>query len=178
MAMREYLSKMKQCVDILAAAGHKVSNEDHILYILSGLGSEYDPVIVPVTTRADPYSLSDLWSLLISFENRLEITSLVNTDGTQPTANLTYQRNQNKKPPQQQHRLNNSQQQSPQHFNGGRGGRGGHRGRGGRYYNNYGCVQCQLCGKMGHTVQRCYFRFDSTFTRQSNQARNNGNGDQ
>jgi hypothetical protein len=45
-------------------------------------------------------------------------------------------------------------------------GRGNHRGRGrgGRGWNNNSRVQCQLCGKMGHTVQLCFYRFDSFFS--------------
>lgn len=46
--------------------------------------------------------------------------------------------------------------------NGGRRGRG--RGfRGGRSWNNGTRPQCQLCGKFGHTVWQCYFRFDHNF---------------
>jgi histone deacetylase 1/2 len=54
---------------------------------------------------------------------------------------------------------------------GGRGGggcgRGGFgRGRGGRHGGNGGTDRptCQLCGKEGHTVVKCYKRFDTSFT--------------
>jgi hypothetical protein len=31
-------------------------------------------------------------------------------------------------------------------------------------YNSNNCVECQLCGKKGHTVQKCFKRFDRSFT--------------
>jgi histone deacetylase 1/2 len=47
--------------------------------------------------------------------------------------------------------------------NRGRGGRGRGRGNGGRCAADGERPTCQLCGKEGHTVLRCYKRFDSTF---------------
>ncbi|MED6175952.1 hypothetical protein PIB30_083204 [Stylosanthes scabra] len=45
--------------------------------------------------------------------------------------------------------------------NSGRGGRGGRGDRGGRNWNNNNNrPQCQICGKLGHIVVYCYFRFD------------------
>jgi histone deacetylase 1/2 len=48
----------------------------------------------------------------------------------------------------------------------GRGGRDRDRGNGGRYGSSNSSQKpiCQLCGKEGHTVQRCYKRFDRDFT--------------
>jgi hypothetical protein len=56
----------------------------------------------------------------------------------------------------------------------GRGGRGGCGGRGtnantrpgenGSVQGRSSSMECQLCGKRGHTVVRCYKRFDSSFT--------------
>lgn len=49
LTMREYLTKMKSFADVLASASHKLSEDDQILHILSGLGREYDPIVVPIT---------------------------------------------------------------------------------------------------------------------------------
>ncbi|GAB2282194.1 hypothetical protein Dimus_039527 [Dionaea muscipula] len=48
----------------------------------------------------------------------------------------------------------------------GSGSRGGqnNKGRGRRQWNNSNRPQCQLCGKLGHTVQKYYYRFDISFT--------------
>ena len=34
---------------------------------------------------------------------------------------------------------------------------------GGRNYWNFNKPQCQLCGRVGHLVQQCYYRFDPSF---------------
>ncbi|KAK6143275.1 hypothetical protein DH2020_023623 [Rehmannia glutinosa] len=59
LSMREYLNKVKNCCDVLASTGHKVSETEYILHILSGLGAEYNPVMVSVTSRFEPGSLLD-----------------------------------------------------------------------------------------------------------------------
>ncbi|KAG8473223.1 hypothetical protein CXB51_035172 [Gossypium anomalum] len=47
----------------------------------------------------------------------------------------------------------------------GRSSRG--RGRGRKFFHNK--PQCQLCGRIGHTVQKCYYRFDESFEGVSDQ---------
>lgn len=46
LGMREYLTKIKNLCDLLAAAGHKIPGNEQVLTILSGLSDEYEPVIV------------------------------------------------------------------------------------------------------------------------------------
>ncbi|KAK6158699.1 hypothetical protein DH2020_006013 [Rehmannia glutinosa] len=72
LSMREYLGKAKAACDALASAGQKLSEEDQLLHILSGLPSEYNPVIVTITSAIDFYSLSEASALLLSFESREE----------------------------------------------------------------------------------------------------------
>ncbi|CAA0831174.1 Unknown protein [Striga hermonthica] len=45
LSIREYVNKVKLCCDTLAAGGHKVTEQDQIMHILSGLGPEYDAVV-------------------------------------------------------------------------------------------------------------------------------------
>lgn len=75
--MHKYLIKMMSYYDILASVGHRVSDQDNILYILSGLGTECDPVVVG--------------ALLLSFETRLDRSVSVNTEGSALAANLFFQ---------------------------------------------------------------------------------------
>lgn len=94
LSMRDYLNKIKSCCDILNASGHKISDEDQVLYILSGLGTEYNPVMVNVSSRFEPLAVADVSSLLLSFEARLENNNVVasfSNDGSNPTVNLTTQ---------------------------------------------------------------------------------------
>lgn len=72
MSMHEYLTKMKAYCDVLASIGHKIYDEDHILHIISGLGTEYDPVMVTITSRTESWTVKDVGALLLSFETRLE----------------------------------------------------------------------------------------------------------
>ncbi|KAK6151993.1 hypothetical protein DH2020_014628 [Rehmannia glutinosa] len=70
--MSEYLNKIKNCCDLLGSAGESVSQKDQVMYVLIGLGLEYSPVVVSATSILEPWSLTELHALLLSFENRLE----------------------------------------------------------------------------------------------------------
>ncbi|KAK6151768.1 hypothetical protein DH2020_014403 [Rehmannia glutinosa] len=90
MSMRDYLNKAKICCDAIASAGNKLSKEDQVLYVLSGLPSEYNPVIVTITSAIDFFSMSEASALLMSFESRLDLVSDIttNTIGESFTANF------------------------------------------------------------------------------------------
>lgn len=49
LSMREYLNKIKFCCEVLDTTGNPISPNNQILHILSGLGTQYDPIIVTVT---------------------------------------------------------------------------------------------------------------------------------
>lgn len=90
--MKDYLSKMKSYMDVLATCGHPVTEEYQILYLLGGVGLEYDSVVVHVTSRVDALSFSEVGAILLSHEGRLEAfnsptettTPMVNTTTTAP----------------------------------------------------------------------------------------------
>lgn len=85
--MREYFTKIKGCCDVLNVSGYKITGEDHLLYIMSGLGAEYNPVMVSISSKIDPISVSELSSLLLSFKARLEGMSFstFSKEGSSPT---------------------------------------------------------------------------------------------
>ncbi|CAA0815262.1 Unknown protein, partial [Striga hermonthica] len=179
MTMGEYISKMKSFCDILASAGHKISETDQVLHILSGLGNEYDSVMVNVTSRIEPYGLNELHALLLSYKARLEANNnllgpTINTDGTQPSINATQMDNRRFNNPFNQGRGNFKNFRGSNFNRGGRFARGG-RGRG-RYNNNK--VICQICNVANHTVDRCWYRSDLSYgnsgqqTQQGNVQRN------
>lgn len=115
--MKEYLLKMKTYSDVLASAGCKVSKEGQILYVLARLGVEYDSVVVSVTSRVEPCMLADVNALLLAYESRFEHYT-VNTDVTQPSANMIYKNHQRKF---SGHQKGNQQFSNNQQFNGNRG---------------------------------------------------------
>ncbi|KAL5826507.1 hypothetical protein ACOSQ4_018304 [Xanthoceras sorbifolium] len=63
---------MKTIADSLTAAGQYTSDQDVILSVLNGLGLEYDPVVVHVTSREDFITLNEAQYLLMAQEQRLE----------------------------------------------------------------------------------------------------------
>ncbi|CAA0825600.1 Unknown protein [Striga hermonthica] len=93
LSMREFFNRIKNHCDILAIAGEKVSEQNHILHILTGLGHEYDSVVVNVTSRFPPHTLAEVHALLLIYESRLEINqgAVVNSEGSQPYANVVTQ---------------------------------------------------------------------------------------
>ena len=51
MSIEEYMLKMKNVVESLLATGQIITNEELILYILCGLGQEYESMVVNLTSR-------------------------------------------------------------------------------------------------------------------------------
>ncbi|XP_047326693.1 uncharacterized protein LOC124930387 [Impatiens glandulifera] len=83
--MESYLQAIKVITDNLAAAGKKVTDEDLILYVLGGLGPEYESLLVTVTTRPYSITVDELSRLLFTHEIRLEFLY-----ANSPTANVVY----------------------------------------------------------------------------------------
>lgn len=73
-----YLLKLKNLVDTLAHAGHYINDENQILHILSGLGPDYNPIMMTMIAKLDAYSVDEVTSLLLTFEKNLEQQSQCN----------------------------------------------------------------------------------------------------
>lgn len=114
-SMKDYLSKMKKHVDMLAACGHPISEEDPVLYILGGVGVEYESVVVHITSRSEFLSPADASALLLAHEGRIESYN-VTTDNMLPTVHATTLSHSKNRENSYQNREN-----SYQHFNRGRG---------------------------------------------------------
>jgi hypothetical protein len=133
-----YFALMKGYADEMAATGKKIDEDDIVSYIISGLDADYNPMVEAICVKAEPTSLSDLYANMLSTESRLEAQ---NTP-SYVTANFS-----------------NRGARS-----GGRSGRARERGRGRGGRNSFSQVQCQLCGRNGHVVQKCWKRFNKNFT--------------
>lgn len=55
-----YFLKMREFTDQLADAGKSIADDDLILHILSGFGSEFDVVVVNLTNRPDSLNLQEV----------------------------------------------------------------------------------------------------------------------
>ncbi|XP_026459878.1 uncharacterized protein LOC113360598 [Papaver somniferum] len=67
----DHLKKIKTIADSLAAIGEKVSGEDVIMFLLNGLGSEYDVFVVSSQNRETPYTFGEIKARLLSHEKFL-----------------------------------------------------------------------------------------------------------
>uniref|UniRef100_A0A803PMY8 Retrotransposon Copia-like N-terminal domain-containing protein n=1 Tax=Cannabis sativa TaxID=3483 RepID=A0A803PMY8_CANSA len=87
----DYFLKMKQYADSLAAAEQPISDDDLILYILGGLGSEYESVVVNLTLRIDNLTLQEVQFMLHCHEmrlNQLTTDSLTNIQANLANTNM------------------------------------------------------------------------------------------
>uniref|UniRef100_A0A803PLF1 Uncharacterized protein n=1 Tax=Cannabis sativa TaxID=3483 RepID=A0A803PLF1_CANSA len=155
-SISDYYDKVKLLADSLSTAGHPMDESDLIMHLLNGLGPEYDPIVVHVTSLVDNLSFESIQSLLLTHESRIERHFNVNDLSSKITANLNIknQKNASGAP----HRFYNSQQRGS--------------------YGNMNRVPtrnqrtgppsiprllCQVCHKLGHTAVVCHYTFDKNF---------------
>ncbi|XP_062103704.1 uncharacterized protein LOC133814806 [Humulus lupulus] len=147
----EYVLKMQCLADALMVVGQAISDDDLIMYILGGLGSEYESVVVNLTSK-DSVTLQEVQFMLQSQELRLEQQhALFALDLHPPTVNYASVTKNESSTSSSGYSAHN---------------RGSQCGRGDRFYPNRNTGNrpiCQLCNKLGHVVLKCYKRFDLSF---------------
>ncbi|KAE8708208.1 hypothetical protein F3Y22_tig00110348pilonHSYRG00083 [Hibiscus syriacus] len=144
-SMRAYLTRVKEVCDALASCGSTVPQVEQIASILKGLPREYQPFMAIITSMRDTLSLDSISTMLIDAETQL--ASFDDQLETLPmSANIAQGEVRNTS--------NNPNQRSNYSYSLRTNGRGR-----GRYR-----VQCQLCGKIGHLVDRCWHRFNKDFS--------------
>jgi hypothetical protein len=162
LSMIDYIMKVKVDADNLAAIGEPVLEQDQVINLLGGLGSDYNAVVTAINIRDDKIYIEAVHSMLLAFEHRLEQQSSIDHISSMSAC---YASSNNKGGGR---KYNNSRGQSHISNTSNYTYRG--RSRWGRYsYNgrhnstNSEKPQCQLCGKFGHTVHVCYHRFDISY---------------
>uniref|UniRef100_A0A803P2J3 Retrotransposon Copia-like N-terminal domain-containing protein n=1 Tax=Cannabis sativa TaxID=3483 RepID=A0A803P2J3_CANSA len=83
LSIDEYILKMKNLVDSLAGVGHKLLDQEFVMYILGGVGHEYETVVILLTARADALTLQEVQYMLQNQEMRIEQTNSQNLDNVQ-----------------------------------------------------------------------------------------------
>ena len=86
--IHKYYTKIKTTFDALRAAGSNMSDEDFVLCLLAGLGSEYDSIVTTINAQPEGTTLSDVYGMLMSHKNIIEYQHSVSHMDYQ--ANLTY----------------------------------------------------------------------------------------
>ncbi|KAL4318252.1 hypothetical protein GQ457_18G017660 [Hibiscus cannabinus] len=181
LSMKEFLLKVKTIRDNLASCGEHITEHEHVTAILNGLPPEYDSIITVLTAGNVAPSVNAVSTILLDSDARqstlhsqilacAHISNGQHSVGTagasngvfqQPVAATDVSNSVLISSPTTSNTTHAEYSQNPSYSSSGHDGssyssRGRGRGRSGR-------PQCQLCGRMGHLVEICYFRFDMSF---------------
>ncbi|KAA3470075.1 retrovirus-related Pol polyprotein from transposon TNT 1-94 [Gossypium australe] len=141
LSMKDFLMKIKGYCDHLASCGEVISDHEHVTAILNDLPPEYEPVITIITASPVPYNAQGVTTILLDAEAHQQV--IVNEVTSSANIVTSHPADTNESPPAY-HPSSNTQ------------GRGHGR-------SSHSRFQCQLCGKQGHLVDRCYYRFDAMY---------------
>ncbi|KAL4290430.1 hypothetical protein GQ457_14G020810 [Hibiscus cannabinus] len=149
LSIRDYTTQIKEICDLLATSGSPVSEVEQIATVLNGLPIEFEPFIAAITVSREPYTLGTITSVLMDAESRL-------SDPMRALVGINLTQFNNTEVPGGGSDRNTIQ------GSGYVGGRSSNNQTGGRFKGRPR-PQCQLCGKIGHLVDRCWHRFDHSF---------------
>ncbi|KAJ9550796.1 hypothetical protein OSB04_014841 [Centaurea solstitialis] len=167
LSITAYIQKLKGICNSLAAIGEPVTREDHLIYLLGGLGREYNAFVASIHTRADKPTVEEVHSLLMSFDYRLETQNAIDQiDMAQ--ANLTHASHASKfkKPfkPNSQFQVRPHVSYRPQSPIPSVLGKPPHRPNIQPWKPSFNPKpQCQICNKPGHTALNCYHRANLSY---------------
>jgi hypothetical protein len=164
MTVAEYVGRMRSLGDNMAAAGRTLDDDELVEYILTGLDEECDSLMSSVLVHADPIFVGELYSQMLAFETRIELRNKNN--GSRFSANAVSRGRGRGGPGRSGYGGNQGDMGSNSPAQ--RGGRGGFNPRQVcRDGNNSGSSKrptCQVCHKVGHTIDRCWYRYDESYT--------------
>ncbi|KAE8679934.1 Phospholipase D p1 [Hibiscus syriacus] len=147
-SMRVYRTRVKEVCDALASCGSVVSQAVQVASILKGLPREYQPFVVVITTMCESVSLDAIYTMLL--DAKTQLVGVCDPLESLPMSAHVAQGQISSKAIDQ----SECSAASRQTYSCGRStGRGRGRAR----------LQCQLCGKTSHLVDRCWHRFDEDF---------------
>jgi hypothetical protein len=66
----EFLTKMQRIADELASAGRPIPEDEHVSYVLAGLGAGYNALVAALGVATTPISLSDLYAHIHAYDER------------------------------------------------------------------------------------------------------------
>ena len=135
MSIEEYFVKMKNIADFLNVSGGQTFTDDELLlYILGGLGSEYESVVVHLTSCQGAISLEEAHFMLQTQEMRIEhqvAQAILDFQGNTSANYANFKRGQTSLGNGGRGKGFNGRTGQGNSNRGGRGGRGRGRGRGG-----------------------------------------------
>ncbi|KAL5855714.1 hypothetical protein ACOSQ4_005516 [Xanthoceras sorbifolium] len=95
-SIADFVLKVKVIGDGLRSAGQVITDRDLLLSVLNGLGHDYDPVVVMITSQQHSVSLHEAQYMLMIHEQQIEhLSSISQIEVSAPTANFVAQHNSN-----------------------------------------------------------------------------------
>jgi hypothetical protein len=171
-SVADYYHRFQTLINTLASVGHPLTKVDQQGFLLSSLGSEYDPFITSVLTRADPLSIEQIYGHFLTHEMRLE-QNQSSIDLSMAGANFTtcgYNQHGRGGRHLSSHGFNSSSGRSSSN-NASRPYRGrGHfnsSARGSSFNHQANRPKCQICNRFGHIALDCYNRFNEAYSCES-----------
>lgn len=174
-SVAEYYAKMKSLGDDMEAAGRPLEDEEMVEYIITSLGENFSSLVSALCARAEPISMSELYSQLLNFESRMNLIH-GNQSGSANSASRGQAMSRGRGgshgrgngrgssggrgAPNPAGRGNNKQRQ--QANNQGGGSRGSYNSNSRGYPNSYE-ERCQVCFKKNHTAAECWHRYDENY---------------
>ena len=161
-SITEYLHAVKTLVDEIAIIDHSISDDDLTLYVLNGLGSEFQEIMAPIRARESPMTFEELHDLLVGHEaylRRLETTMqhlVASTNYTKTkSSNSNYKGNQQWSPKPNDNPREYQGSSTGINFNGTqRDGRRFNSIRANNFNRRYR-PKCQICDQFGHVAKSC-----------------------
>ena len=158
-SVNDYVLEIKTIGHALAAIGEPLGDKDLLLAILNGLDHQYETIVSLITYQMDEIKIEKVQYLLLMHEQCLATKnqSVLSSISSNVASSMNV-------------KVASYRSRSGDMFANNRGSfapRGdgyvnkGSRGHGGRSGGRH--IYCQLCGKTGHLVDRCYHRFDRNF---------------
>jgi hypothetical protein len=162
MTVVEYVRKMRSLGE-MTAAGRTLEDDELVEYILTGLDEEYDSLVSAVLARSDPIPISELYSQILAYLTRVDLCNKGNNSGS--SAN-TASRGRERGGPGRFGQGNRGGRSF--NFHASRGSRGGFNPWQARSGPRNGGSSgdrpiCQVCNKVGHTADRCWYRYDENY---------------
>jgi hypothetical protein len=146
-SVTEYMQIVKRYADELTLIDAPLNDEDLVIHVLNGLGSDFKEISAAVRARDSPISFEELHEKLCDHETFLKREP--QRSETPITANVTTKSSHNGKTYTQNHqgRSNNfgNNQYNQSHYSNNR------RNHNPKPYRGF----CQLCDQQGHTAKRC-----------------------
>ncbi|CAH9129975.1 unnamed protein product [Cuscuta epithymum] len=150
-SITEYMTEMYAIFEALALAQNPISEEDLVINILNGLGSDYGELRSAIRVRETPLPLQELQDILLEHEQKLQ-EAATSVQSLVPTAHFTQATGRQSDPTMHADRRQVQQVDRRGHHV--RRGRGGNFHGQSRFPSSHGAV-CRFCNFSGHEVKQC-----------------------